>query len=477
MKTRTLALLCLPLVLACSDTAEPVRVATVEVVAATPTVVVGGTVQMAASVKDAAGNVLTDRVVAWTTNNPAVAVVNSSGLLLTAQVGTVIVTATVEGITGTATVNVIPPPVATVVVDPSTVPLQVGRTQQLNATTRDANNNVLTGRNVSWSSNNTSVATVSSTGLVTAVSAGTATVTATSEGRTGTASVTVTNAPVASVTITPNGATIGVGGVQQFSATLRDVSGNVLTGRTITWSSSNQGVATISAGGLALGITAGTSIITAVSEGQAASVALIVNPPPVATIDLTPTSATLNIGGTQQFTATTRDASGNIVTGRSVTWSSSNGAVATISGSGLVTAVAAGTTTITATSEGRTASATVTVNAANPTITLRNVTQGGTNVNFSNVSGTIVATYDVSLPAGHQASAIVVLLGEREACRTTVPTGTVGALEVQCTINTAATDAGGRLYPNGSQILSGRVISSTGAILAVIGASMVINNP
>ena len=482
MTRKMLALLLLPLAWACSEPAEPVRVGTVEVTAPVSSVVVGGTVQLSATVKDAAGNVLTDRLVTWTTNNSAVAVVNSSGLLMTASTGNVIVTASSEGVTGSTTITVNPPPVATVAIDPTTATLVVGQNRALTANVRDAAGNVLTGRTVTWSSNNTGVATVSASGQVSAVSAGTATITATSEGRSGTATITVTPAPVASITLTPSTQTsIAVGGTQAFSATMRDANGNVLVGRTVSWSSSNTAVASISAGGLALGLAPGTTIITGTSEGQAASVALVVTPPPVGSVEVTPATATLTINGTQQFNAVTRDASGAIITGRTVSWASSNTAVATVSGSGLVTGVGAGSATITASSEGRSGAATVTVNAANPTITLRNVVIAGTStpVNFSNVSGSITATFDVSFPAGHQATAVAVQVGDREVCRTTIPAGTVGNLEVQCTINTAATEGtpAARIFPNGSYVLSGRVLNAANGILTVIGVAMTINNP
>lgn len=85
-----------------------------------------------------------------------------------------------------------PIPVATVTVTPASSSISVGQTVQLTAATRDANGNSLTGRTVTWSTSNSSIATVSSTGLVSGGSAGTATITATSEGRNGTAQVTVT---------------------------------------------------------------------------------------------------------------------------------------------------------------------------------------------------------------------------------------------------------------------------------------------
>src|SRR5207247_7680798 len=117
-------------------------------------------------------------------------------------------TATGDGQTGAASITVSGVPVASVTVSPASASVPVGQTQQLTATLKDANGTVLTGRPVAWSSNNTPVATVTGTGLVTAKVAGSATITATSEGQSGTAAITVTPVPVASVTVTP--ATAGV---------------------------------------------------------------------------------------------------------------------------------------------------------------------------------------------------------------------------------------------------------------------------
>lgn len=86
-------------------------------------------------------------------------------------------------------------------------------------------------------------------------------------------------------------------------------------------------------------------------------------PVPVASVIVTPNTATLLVGQTQQLTATTRDAAGNILTGRTVTWGSSDATKAAVSGSGLVTAAGTGTPVITATSEGKLGNAAITVTA------------------------------------------------------------------------------------------------------------------
>jgi murein DD-endopeptidase MepM/ murein hydrolase activator NlpD len=88
-------------------------------------------------------------------------------------------------------------------------------------------------------------------------------------------------------------------------------------------------------------------------------------PAPVATVDVSPPSPTVLAGATSQLVATTKDASGTVLTGRAVSWTSSNATVATVSAAGFVTTLAPGATTITATSEGKTGSAAVT--AVDPT--------------------------------------------------------------------------------------------------------------
>ena len=82
--------------------------------------------------------------------------------------------------------------------------------------------------------------------------------------------------PVASVTISPGPATLSVGGTTQLSATMRDAQGNVLTGRTVTWTTSAQGVATVSTTGLVTAVAVGTSQVRATSEGVFAEVAITV---------------------------------------------------------------------------------------------------------------------------------------------------------------------------------------------------------
>src|SRR5690242_10192223 len=267
--------------------------------------------------------------------------------------------------TATVTVSGCNVPVATVALSPTAINLQIGQTSQLTVTLKDANGNVLTGRTVTWSSDNGSVATVSGTGLVTAAGVGTATITATSEGKSGTASVTVSSIPVAAVTVSPATASLMVGQTVQLTATLKDANGNILTGRPVTWSSNATGVATVNSTGLVTAKVAGTATITATSEGRSGTSGITVTSVPVASVTVTPPTASVAVGGSVQLTATPKDANGNPLAGRVITWQSSDNTTASVSSSGLVTGVAAGgPVTITATSEGQSGTAAVTVTAA-----------------------------------------------------------------------------------------------------------------
>src|SRR6266513_2842283 len=340
-----------------------VPVASVTVTPATASLTVGQTVQLTATLRDANGNPLTGRVITWQSSNNAIASVNGSGLVSgVAAGGPVTMTATSEGQSGTATVNVSLAPVASVTVSPSAANIAITGTVQLTATPLDANGNPLTGRAISWSSSNNNIATVNGSGLVTGVTAGSVTITATSEGQSGTASITVADAPVASVTVTPPSASVPAGQTVQLTATLKDANGNVLTGRTVTWASNNTTVATVNSNGLVTTKVAGSATITATSEGQSGTAAITVTPVPVASVTVTPATAGVAVGSTVQLTATPKDANGNPLTGRVVTWQSSNNAIASVNGSGLVSGVAAGgPVTITATSEGQSGTSAITV--------------------------------------------------------------------------------------------------------------------
>ena len=344
----------------------PIPVASVTLAPPAATMLLGTTAPFTATLRDSAGAVLTGRAISWTSTNPTVAPVNASGVATAATLGFASIIAMSEGRADTSLVTVVSVPVATVTVTPATATIAVGGTGAFSATPRDSAGNVLTGRVVTWSSTAPAVASVNGSGVATGVSAGSASIIATSEGHADTAALTVIVVPVASVAVTPATATIAVAGTRAFTATLRDSAGGILTGRVVTWSSTAPAVASVNGSGVATGVAVGSTSIIATSEGRADTAALSVIVVPVASVTVTPATATIVIAGTRAFTATLRDSAGGVLTGRVVIWTSTAPAIATVDGSGLATGVAAGAASIIALSEGHADSSALTVTAPPP---------------------------------------------------------------------------------------------------------------
>jgi uncharacterized protein YjdB len=207
--------------------------------------------------------------------------------------------------------------VASVAISPSAPSGTVGQTIQLSATAGNSNGEALTGRSVTWASANPAVATVNASGLVSLVSAGSATISATSEGVRGEVTVTASKVAVVTVQAILKLSKITTGATTQATATVLDASGATLTGRTVTWSSSNTAVATVSSAGVVTGVKAGTANVVATSEGKSGSAAITVASPVIATsVGITRQPSATATSGTafaQQPVVQLRDASGNAV--------------------------------------------------------------------------------------------------------------------------------------------------------------------
>ena len=171
-------------------------------------------------------------------------------------------------------------------------------------------------------------------------------------------------AAVARVDVTPATPVIAIAVTVQLTAITRDAAGDVLTGRSVSWTSLSTGIATVSQAGLVTGVAPGTAVIRATSEGKSGDATVTVSPPAVASVTIAPdsvlTSATLAVGDSLALQVTLKDAQGNILTGRNMTFQSSNANVVSVSNAGMLKAVdAGGPVTITVASEGRTATATI----------------------------------------------------------------------------------------------------------------------
>jgi uncharacterized protein YjdB len=335
----------------CTTPNDPTPVGSVLLFPPNDSARVGETRQLEVQVFDASNNRLQGRKVTYNSNAPAVATIDANGVLLGVGVGTTLVTATAEGKTGTATWRVIAA-INRVAVAPLSGDIPLGSSRQLAANVLDAAGNAIPGRPVTWSSSNASIATVSVTGLVSAVALGRVTITATVEGKTGTSTIDVVD-PVATVRMTPVGPqTLRIGGRVQLSATPLNAAGQPLTGRPINWFSSNPNIASVTSTGEVTAVAVGAATITAEIESRQGQTAVSVTLIPVGTVTLTPSTLAMLKGEQRQLTLTSTDSTGATITnyqGRNVVFQSTNLPVASVTGSGVVIANDSGFASITAT--------------------------------------------------------------------------------------------------------------------------------
>ena len=233
-------------------------------------------------------------------------------------------------------------------INPAVLTLVVGANFTLSAKVYGPNDLLMPGAKVFWSTQDPTVVTVSQDGLVNAVAAGTAQIAASSGGQSRTIAVTVAQKPIALVRIAPPAATVVTGQTFQLQGEALDGDGNVLPNRLLEWSSTQPTVATVNSAGMVTGVAVGQATISAIGEGRVGTSLITVTPAPVASITIQPNGGSVPAGGTLTFTATARDAGGQVLTGRPITWRSSNDAVATVSANGLMTAISPGVATITA---------------------------------------------------------------------------------------------------------------------------------
>ncbi len=231
----------------------------------------GITIQLRAIPVNADENFV-DLPITWSSSDNGKATVDGNGLVTTVGGGDVTISAAAGGQTGTFNLN-IQYAVGAVNVTGGGVTIRQEGTVALTATVLGTNGEPALGRTVTWTSSNTSVATVSNAGVVAGVSNGTVTITATSEGVSGTTTVTVQGSPVvATVTVAPPAGTAldfqYAGQVLNFTQTPRAGSGTVITGTTPVWASSNTAVATVTQAGVVTVVgTGSTSISAAVDNG------------------------------------------------------------------------------------------------------------------------------------------------------------------------------------------------------------------
>lgn len=329
------------------------------------TIAVGATAQLTATVTDGNGHAIEGVSITWSSSDAAVASVTSSGVVRGNGEGKATITAKAGDKTASVSVTVSPTPVGSVSVTPAQASIAAGVTVQLTAEVKDAAGNVLNNRPVTWSSSDTTVATVSSSGVVTGVAPGKATITAASGGKSGSAQVTVTtpSSQVARVEISPSVDTLdALGSKVQFVAKSYNSSGDVLSGARVAWRSLHPNIATVDSMGIVTAKAVGAALIVATAPCcEKADTAGVVIRQLVTSVSVSPSSRSIAVGESYRLDASAKDANGNVVPDAKFSWTSSNSSIARVDDTGLVTGVAAGSATITVTTNGRSASAQISV--------------------------------------------------------------------------------------------------------------------
>ena len=227
----------------------------------------------------------TDKTVAWASDNEAVAVVTTAGVVVAKTPGNAVITVTTNDGAKTASCAVsVKPRVTGVNLDNSSITLEVGSTKTLVATVVPSD---AIDKSVTWSSNNTSVATVSTAGTVTAKSVGSAVITVRTNdgGKTATCNVTVSPISVTGVSLNKYSVSMYENDSETLIATVSPANA---TNKAVTWSSSNYAVANVNSAGQVTAMAAGTAVITAttVDGGYTANCSVTVQSDPYGAVDL-----------------------------------------------------------------------------------------------------------------------------------------------------------------------------------------------
>ncbi|MEO5825855.1 MAG: Ig-like domain-containing protein [Gemmatimonadales bacterium] len=337
----------------------PPPVATVSVELASTRVEAGTTTTASAMVRDAGGQVLAGRTVVWSSSDVSVATVSEVGVVTAIASGLATITATTDGVIGSAAVTVLPPVVSTVSLTTDRAYLSPGMSTTIMAVLRDARGGVLGGRGILWASRNPGVATVTAAGVVNGVTPGTTYIAAASERGSGLIRVTVSLPIVAALAVVPGNPTLALGRSASLAAVATTTADEVLRDLVVAWSTSDPAVATISAEGVVAAVAPGTATISAAAGGVTGEAMVTVSTVAVASVTFEPVPASLWLGVVGLLVATPRDAGGNPLLGRVVTWAFTEPTVLNsymYADTALVTGLMGGTATVTATVEGKSVS-------------------------------------------------------------------------------------------------------------------------
>lgn len=353
----------------------PGAAVTMNVNPARMTVAPGETATFEAEVLDGEGSVLTDAEVVWSSDSESVATIDG-GVVTGVEDGMTTIRATYENLEASATVTVYTP-VESIDVEPETLEIPLGSTEQITATGFDSAGNELMGRTFTFQSQDQSVARVNFDGVVTGAGEGTTTILIQSDQASATVDVTVNATTPSSVEITPRPTTFSINDSIVFEAVVRDESGRVLDptvlGAEYVWTSAPQSLqnyVSISDSSFRLRPQGMQVLVTATISVQVIKDDVILDDeitfdivePDVDTVTATSgATAELGVGETRQATFEATDVNGDPVRFPDSMWESSDTDVATVDENGNIEAIAPGTATITLTVDGVSTTIEVTV--------------------------------------------------------------------------------------------------------------------
>jgi len=315
------------------------------------------------TVADGGGQELGDDEVVWSSSDTAVVTVSAVGVITSVGQGSTTVKATAGGIVSSVTVRVAVGP-AEIEVTPAEVTLiSLGDTQLLSAAVTDAAGESMDSIAITYLSDDTTVVTVSGTGLVTAVSPGSTSILVTGDTVRTSVEVEVNQTPDA-ITVTPDGVKAVVGATIPYAAAVLDANGHSIENPWLTWTTTDVAVATLTSQGVATGVGAGTASIIATAGSVADTVQLEVVVPVVDSIAVDPDSVTIVAGASSTLTAVLFDDAGDVLVGATAAWVSDSSEVATVNSAGVVTGITSGTTWVRAQQDTGADSTHVTVTAA-----------------------------------------------------------------------------------------------------------------
>ena len=348
---------------------------------------------------------------AWTSAAPASATVNaSSGVAAGVAAGSSSISATFGGKSAAAQLTVTPAVLRAIAITPLAPSIAIGGTQQflVSGTFSDSSTRDVTAVST-FVSASPATATLAAGGLALGKVAGSTQITATTGALTASTMLTVTPAVLLSIAVTPQNPIVPIAASRQLAvlASYSDGSSADVTAGS-SFVSATPAFASVAGGGLVSGVAGGNSIVTASFNGKSASTSVTVPAASLVSIAVTPATASIAVGGVQQFvaTATYSDNSNAIIT-NSASWTSGTVATATVLNTGIATGLTAGTSTISATSAGQSGSALLTVTSVaippviNPINLGRAATFGvlaGTSIT-NNSGGTTLVTGDVGAPS------------------------------------------------------------------------------